>query len=154
MEDAADKRLSVGEFVSEAGFGDAVSGYVYQTVPVAIYAWIRHSGDFRTTMTAVLNCGGDTDTVGAIAGALAGCVVGEEGIPEEWIDGLWEWPRGKKVMVKIADSLVKSVCGEKVKQVSCYWPGLALRNILFILVIFGHLFLRVLPVRFRRLLRL
>jgi ADP-ribosylglycohydrolase len=58
----------------------ALVRYVYHTVPVAVYAWLRHYGDFRATVEAALDCGGDTDTVGATAGTLAGATVGAAGI--------------------------------------------------------------------------
>ncbi len=86
--------LSVQEFADSLGLSRGVTGYVYHTVPVVVYAWCRHFGDFEATVSAVLNCGGDADTTGAIAGTLAGAVTGEQGIPEDWLNGLCEWPRG------------------------------------------------------------
>ena len=47
-----------------------VSGYIYHTVPVAIHAWFRYPDDYREAVQAVIRCGGDTDTVAAITGAL------------------------------------------------------------------------------------
>ena len=46
----------------------------------------------RTELMAV-NLGEDTDTVGAVAGGLAGLYYKEEGIPREWIQVLQrrEW---------------------------------------------------------------
>ncbi len=62
----------------------------------AVYAWLRHYGDFRATLEAALDCGGDTDTVGAIAGALAGATTGAAAIPEPWLRGIIDWPRSLK----------------------------------------------------------
>jgi ADP-ribosylglycohydrolase len=42
---------------------------------------------FDRGMISTLNCGGDTDTVGAIVGAMIGASVGEKGIPTEWRHG-------------------------------------------------------------------
>ncbi|XHR29857.1 MAG: ADP-ribosylglycohydrolase family protein [Chthoniobacteraceae bacterium] len=72
-------RATVAEFAAMLGLFRGVTGYAYHTVPVAIYAFVRHGNDFRETLTAVLNCGGDTDTVGAIVGALVGANVGVAG---------------------------------------------------------------------------
>ena len=69
------------DFAIALGLARGVTGYVYHTVPVAVYAWLRHYGDFRATVEAALDCGGDTDTVGAIAGALAGGTVVGRGSP-------------------------------------------------------------------------
>ena len=89
---AVQQDLSVQEFAGSLGLSRGVTGYVYHTVPVVVYAWYRHFGDFEATVSAVLNCGGDADTTGAIAGALVGAVTGEQGIPEDWLKGLCEWP--------------------------------------------------------------
>jgi ADP-ribosyl-[dinitrogen reductase] hydrolase len=75
---------SVTAFASSLGLGGGMTGYVYHTVPVAVYAWLRHYGDFRAAVEAALDCGGDTDTAGAIVGALAGGTVGANGIPNDW----------------------------------------------------------------------
>ncbi len=64
---AATDRLSVADFAGRLGLGDGVSGFIYHTVPVAIYAWHAHWGDFEATPAEVLEAGGDTDTVVAPA---------------------------------------------------------------------------------------
>jgi len=35
-------------------------------VPVALYAWLRHTGNFRTALISVFKRGGDTDNSRAI----------------------------------------------------------------------------------------
>ena len=76
-------RTSVAGFAAGLGLQRGVTGYAWHSVPVAIYAWGRHCGDFRATLEAVYVCGGDTDTVGAIAGALAGADLEPEASPAE-----------------------------------------------------------------------
>ena len=39
-------------------------------------------------MSEVVNLGGDTDTAGAILGAMAGAYYGVDAIPQRWLDGL------------------------------------------------------------------
>jgi len=39
-------------------------------------------------VTEVVNLGGDTDTAGAILGAMAGAYYGADAIPKRWLDGL------------------------------------------------------------------
>ena len=75
IQEASRKNVSVLDFAVSQGMETGVSGYIYHTVPVALYAWIKHYGDFRLTLEAALDCGGDADTVGAIAGTLAGATV-------------------------------------------------------------------------------
>lgn len=80
------KGNSVLEFAEQLGCGKQVSGYVLETVPVALFAWLQHANDFRAGVTAAVLCGGDTDTVGAIVGALIGAGAGPGGIPGTWLD--------------------------------------------------------------------
>ena len=48
-----------------------VRGYVLQTVPVALHAWLSNQNDFRAAVLAAVHCGGDTDSVAAIVGGMA-----------------------------------------------------------------------------------
>jgi ADP-ribosylglycohydrolase len=138
--------LSVAAFAKRLGLSCGVSGYVYDTVPVAVYAWYRHFGDFRGTVNAVIACGGDTDTTGAIAGALAGATVGAEAIPGEWLEGVHDWPKGRRHVTRLADGLCESAGsrhpGETVRY---FWPGLLLRNALFMGLILLHGLRRIAP---------
>ena len=138
--------LSVEQFAQSLGLSDGVTGYVYDTVPVAIYSWLRHFGCFEDTVSAVLDCGGDTDTVGAIAGALAGTVVGEQGIPSDWLNGIHDWPRGIGVFRALAEQLAKNgQPSEAGIPVSYFWPGVVPRNLFFLLVVLLHGFRRLAP---------
>lgn len=140
------QRLSVDQFAESLGLLNGVTGYVYHTVPVAIYAWYKHFGNFEETLSSVLCCGGDTDTVGAIAGALAGAVVGERDIPTDWIQGIFEWPRGPKLLRAIADELAaKSQQPLGSSPVSYFWPGAVVRNAFFLAVVLFHGLRRLFP---------
>lgn len=139
MNNAAREKLSVQEFAEQLGCTRGVSGYALHSVPVALYAWWRHRGDFQTTLVATIECGGDTDTVAAIAGALAGCDTGEPGIPAAWIDELWEWPRSVKWMRQLADTLATP---SQSSPRYC-WLGLFPRNLAFLLIVLGHALLRL-----------
>jgi len=135
---------SVDEFVLGMGLKRGVTGYSLHVVPVAIYAWLRHPNDFREALSAALNCGGDTDTVGAILGAMAGATVGEGGIPVEWREGVWEWPRSVAFMRKVAERLAEQMDSSSVVgAVSLFWPGIIPRNLLFLAVVLVHGFRRL-----------
>lgn len=149
IESSLKNNLSVSEFVNNMNLNNGISGYIYHTVPVALYAWLRHYGDFKTTLTEVLNCGGDTDTVGAITGALAGTTVGEEGIPKEWIDRIIEWPRSTKILRKAADAIATKNTANT-EMIKYFWPGIIIRNIFQLIVVLGHVALRLVPIRLRR----
>ncbi len=137
---------TVRQFAADLGLQTGVTGYVYHTVPVAAYAWFRHFGNFEKTLTSVLDCGGDTDTVGAVAGALAGTVVGDRGIPRRWIDGIVDWPRGPKLLLAVADRLAEVAMGEQpVRPVRYFWPVVPLRNLFFLFVVLLHGLRRLAP---------
>lgn len=122
-------RATVAEFATMLGLSRGVTGYAYHAVPVAVYAFIRHGADFRETLTSVLNCGGDTDTVGAIVGALVGANVGAAGIPSEWLNGIVDWPRSVAVLNALARELSAPI--GKGKPVRYFWPGILPRNLVF-----------------------
>jgi ADP-ribosyl-[dinitrogen reductase] hydrolase len=135
---------NVAEFAADLHLHKGVSGYIYATVPVAIYAWYHHYGDFRASLEAVLNLGGDTDTVGAITGALAGASGAE--IPAAWCACLWEWPRTPTVLARMAARLAEcSANNRSARPVAYFWPGLIPRNILFMLIVLGHGLRRLWP---------
>ncbi|QTA80859.1 ADP-ribosylglycohydrolase family protein [Desulfonema limicola] len=140
------KDISVKEFAEIMGLSKGITGYIYHSVPAAIYAWYLHYGDFETTLSTILNCGGDTDTAGAIAGAVAGSVTGEKGIPQDWIKGIWEWPISINVLKKLSDALYFKAYGlEKKSDISFFGPGTILRNLFFIIIILMHGFRRLFP---------
>ncbi len=127
---------SVGELARDLGLASGVTGYCYHTVPVAAYAWFRHFGDFRASLSSVLDCGGDTDTAGAIAGALAGAVAGEAGIPPDWLGGLCEWPRGRIFLARLSDRLAERADPLRPSSpVRYFWPGIIARNLVFLGVV-------------------
>ncbi len=63
------------------------TGYVVDTLEAAFWCLARTDA-FREAVLTAVNLGGDTDTVGAVTGGLAGVAYGEEAIPRPWIDVL------------------------------------------------------------------
>lgn len=104
IEHAQRDDLDLGAFAAAIGCGKGVSGYALHTVPVVLYAWLRHGDDFRTAVTATVLCGGDTDSTAAIVGGIVGAGLGAAAIPPSWLDRIVEWPRGVAWMrERIAD---------------------------------------------------
>ena len=140
--------MTVRGFAESLGLSRGVSGYVYHTVPVALYAWLRHPGDFRVAVCAALDCGGDSDSVGAIVGGMAGVQVGVNELPKEWITRLWEWPRGVKAMTRLGERLAEQRATRRdapSAPVGYFWPAIPLRNAVFLAVIILHGLRRLLP---------
>lgn len=79
------KRLAdLSEFKENPKEGIKSSGYVVDTLEAAVWC-LLHSHSYKETVLMAVNLGEDADTVGAVAGGLAGLYYKEEGIPQEWI---------------------------------------------------------------------
>ena len=72
-------------------------------VPAAISAFLL-SNNFADAVIIAVNAGGDADTTGAMAGAIAGAYYGVDGIPKDWLEMLED---GKKGATYINDLAVK-----------------------------------------------
>ncbi len=137
---------STADFAASAGMEKGVGGYVYQTVPVAIHAWLSNQNDFQQAIVSVVQCGGDTDTTAAIVGGIVGCHVGAAGIPQAWRNGLSEWPRTPTWMEQLVRQLARVIAsGKPERPVSLPLIGVLARNLAFLLIVLAHGFRRLLP---------
>ena len=72
------------------GFADATadeirsSGYVVDSLEAAVWSLLKTTS-FKDALLVAVNLGGDTDTIGAVCGGLAGLYYGYEDIPEDWL---------------------------------------------------------------------
>jgi ADP-ribosylglycohydrolase len=144
--DALEAGRSVDDLVSALRLTRGVTGYIAHTVPVAVYAFLRHPDDYRTAIESVIRCGGDTDTVAAITGALVGTRVGKAGIPPEWLDGWADWPRSARWIETLGRRLADGKWRESPQPaLPLAWWAIPFRNLLFFLIVLAHVFRRLLP---------
>jgi len=61
------------------------SGYVVDTLEAAIWC-LMNSDSYEKCVLRAVNLGGDTDTIAAVAGGLAGTYYGFDAIPKKWVD--------------------------------------------------------------------
>lgn len=132
---------SVDAFAEALGCGRGVSGYAYHSVPVALYAWLRHRGDPAACFLAILRCGGDTDTIGAIAGALLGTDGGAGCFPPAWRERVVDWP----LSIGRIEAAGRSLAEPGSSPVRWWWLLQPVRNLVFLAVILVHGFRRFLP---------
>ncbi|MBQ7705799.1 MAG: ADP-ribosylglycohydrolase family protein [Selenomonadaceae bacterium] len=59
-------------------------GYVVDSLEAAIWC-LQNTDNYKDLVLKAVNLGGDTDTIAAIAGGLAGAFYGLENIPEKWL---------------------------------------------------------------------
>jgi ADP-ribosylglycohydrolase len=137
---------STSAFAASLGLSRGVSGYIYHSVPVAIHAWLSHQSDFRSAVTAVIACGGDTDSTGAIVGGIVGTAVGKEGIAAAWLHRLCEWPRSIYWMEQLGAQVDGGVqSGTVARPITLPIYGVLPRNLFFLSVVLSHGFRRLLP---------
>lgn len=74
------------------------TGYVLDTMQAVLWA-VADGRDYPSTVLNAVNLGGDTDTIGALAGGVAGILYGKEPIPDEWLDML----RGRDIIDTVLD---------------------------------------------------
>jgi len=133
-------------FALELGLANGVSGYIYHTAPVVIQAWLRHRQDFRAGLTAVIRCGGDSDTTAAILGGILGAAVGKSGLPADLLAGLFEWPCTPAWIADLAERLQQVLeSGEPARPPRLFMPAVMLRNLVFLIIVLLHGFRRLLP---------
>jgi poly(ADP-ribose) glycohydrolase ARH3 len=61
---------------------------VHESMPFAVYAFLRHPTSFRECLFCAALNGGDRDTLGAMACAISGAYLGVEAIPLPWRERL------------------------------------------------------------------
>ena len=141
VEDGISRGISVQEFAMMLTLKHGVSGYIYHTAPVAIFAFLKHGKDYRSAIEAVIRCGGDTDTVAAITGALIGTHYGKECIPLDWINGYIDWYWSIPEMIKLCNGIERKLSWKDL----LYPVAQPMRNMFFFAVVVMHLLRRLLP---------
>jgi hypothetical protein len=150
----------IDEFAEELELQRGVSGFAHHCVPVALFCWLRWPGDFRAAVEAAVLAGGDTDSTAAIVGGLVGATTGEAGLPRQWLDGIAEWPRtvlwmrtlGRRLAAAAdckdsgaAPACVASSSSPLPSPLPLFWPGLIVRNVIFLAIVLLHGFRRLFP---------
>ena len=145
MEVSLENELSVKDFCRVLKLEKGVTGYIYHTVPVAIYSLLLNEADFEKSLTDVLSCGGDADTTGAIVGSMLGACGKKALIPNEWVEDIIEWPRSISLLKRVALQINKLKSGSSYAPISYFVPLLLLRNFVFLVIVLSHGLMRLLP---------
>ncbi|MCC6446275.1 MAG: ADP-ribosylglycohydrolase family protein [Armatimonadetes bacterium] len=101
MEGLLRQRSSAREVVAVLGNGTESQ----ESVPAAIYAFLSHPESFREAVVYAVSLGGDTDTIGAMAGAIAGAYHGADALPAGWLDMLENGAKGRDYIRNLARQL-------------------------------------------------
>lgn len=95
------------------------NGSVWGCLAQAVWA-LRNHNTFEDAVTAVIDLGGDTDTVACVTGALAGSLYGIESIPSRWsapLNGSITTSSGPEdfdldALVEVSSALLGAASGE------------------------------------------
>lgn len=80
------------------------SGFVVDTLETALWCFLT-TDTYKDAVLKAVNLGEDTDTTGAVTGALAALAYGPGSIPEEWIAQL----QGRDQILRIADGMARAL---------------------------------------------
>ncbi len=83
MRRAADEAARAEPRLRFEPYRGRASGYVAETLQTVLHHFFT-TGSFEECLVATVNQGGDADTTGAIAGAIAGAHYGPDAIPRRW----------------------------------------------------------------------
>ena len=93
--------------IQDIRFDGSDMGFTLLTLQAALIAWWR-AEDFGSGLSEVVEAGGDTDTNGAVVGALLGARFGLAGIPERWQTRVREIRADSRPMADYADALLSA----------------------------------------------
>jgi len=108
---SVDAGQTTEQFALSQGWRRGVSGYIVHTTAVALHAWLRFPDEFVEAVSALIRCGGDTDSTAALLGIWMGAHLGRRGArssavaairtapPRCWVSG-WAriWAGGLRPM--------------------------------------------------------
>lgn len=75
------------------------------SVVTSIACFTMHPGSYEEVVAKALLLGGDTDTIAAMAGALAGAHLGVESLPRRFLERLEDEHKGKSYLERLAERL-------------------------------------------------
>jgi poly(ADP-ribose) glycohydrolase ARH3 len=82
-----------------------LSQTVAESLPYALYSFLANRKSFRECVYCAVLYGGDSDTIGAMAGALSGAYLGGKAIPKDWVSRV----ENREILEDLAKQLNKLV---------------------------------------------
>ena len=94
------------------------SGFVIDSLEASIWCLLK-TDNYKDAVLKAVNLGDDTDTIGALTGALAGLVYGYNSIPDEWISVL----KQKEYLTSLVDQFIELINILKSKEALNMWQN-------------------------------
>ncbi|MFH1676477.1 MAG: ADP-ribosylglycohydrolase family protein, partial [bacterium] len=95
-----DRSLYLDEDIKELT-SMGTGAYIVQSIAAAFFCFLAHLRDPESAILCAINAGGDTDTIGAMTGALSGVFNGGHCIPVRWLNELEK----KDYVIELANML-------------------------------------------------
>ena len=83
------------------------SGWAVSTLEAALWAF-NTTESFEDALVAAVNLGGDSDTIGAVCGQVAGAYYGFGSIPDRWVKAVKTWQKVDERIERFLDALEKT----------------------------------------------
>lgn len=80
------------------------SGWAVSTLDAALWAF-NTTENFEDGLVAAVNLGGDSDTIGAVFGQVAGAYYGFDAIPERWVKAVKTWKKVDALIERFLDAV-------------------------------------------------
>jgi ADP-ribosyl-[dinitrogen reductase] hydrolase len=95
-------REAAGKTLERLRLDGRAMGFTLKAMQVGLWC-LEHAEDFEESLVLVIHAGGDTDTNGAVAGAILGAWHGASAIPERWTRSI----HNADQLVSLADRLLE-----------------------------------------------
>ncbi len=82
------------------------SGWAVSTLDAALWAF-NTTETFADGLIAAVNLGGDSDSIGAVYGQLAGAFYGFDAIPDRWVKAVKTWEKVDALVERFLDAVEK-----------------------------------------------
>lgn len=89
----------------EALFEIGTSSDVMETIPAAIYCFLKHPRNLSGAVLAAVNAGDAADSIGSLAGCFVGALAGLDIIARQWLQGI----ENSDVLIGVGENLANLV---------------------------------------------
>ncbi len=97
---------SSSEMAAHLGWQKAIPSSAIPTALMGLYAWLTNHKSFEKTVEQAILLGGDSASLGAVAGGLAAIHLGPQSIPDRWRKWYFGWPNTSSWLKAMANRFV------------------------------------------------
>ena len=95
----------------EALFEIGTSADVLETIPAALYCFLKYPRNFTDAVLAAVNAGDAADMIGALAGCFVGALAGGKAIEKKWVMGI----ENSDVLIGVGKNLANLIINQGIE---------------------------------------